>query len=89
MKTFFSVLISVIAFGFLLGCGSVSDDDVEKMCRKLGELRKIKEGSASVADTPEELERCKADKLVRNISKSGVECRLAAPDVDAFWNKCR
>lgn len=83
-----SFLFVVAVASVFLGCaGKATDPEVEQMCRHLTELRS--KGNATEANTAEELQKCKADKMVTDVSSETAACRIAAKDVDTFWNKCR
>ena len=87
------VRCAVLLFAFAglssAGCaGKATDQEVEKMCRHLTTLRGDKVDGAD-ADPAEALNKCKTDKMITDVSSETAACRLAANDVDTFWNKCR
>ena len=86
------ILISLIAAtvaAFTPACaGKATDQEVEQMCRHLAELRGPK-GDDAETSAAEELGKCKADRMVADVSSETAACRIAAKDVDTFWNKCR
>ena len=91
MKASF-LLVPLLAASLLwtTGCaGKASEAEVAQMCKNLVELRGAKAGDSSEVDLAEEMDKCKADPMIREASKDAAACRIAAKDVDTFWNKCR
>ena len=88
--TILLVLMLVVSLSWTTGCaGKASEAEVEQMCKNLTELRNAKAGDSADFDMTEEMSKCKADPLIREASKDAAACRIAAKDVDTFWNKCR
>jgi len=85
MKRLIAALCGIVLLGAGIGgCGSkAGDQEIEQMCKRLLTLRGGEEAA------PEEMEKCKADKMITDVSAETAACRIAANDVDTFWNKCR
>lgn len=73
-----------------IGCASsASPEDIDQMCAHLAKLRAEPGGDADQAAAEEALDKCKSDPLITGVTQEVAKCRIAAPTVDAFWNKCR
>jgi len=89
MKNVFVLLFNLVAFFAVIGCvESASDQDVEQMCKTLTQLRSSG-GEPDAAADADAMTKCKADPMVKNSSKAVATCRIAAKDIDTFWNKCK
>ena len=85
--TILLVPMLIASLSWTTGCaGKASETEVEQMCKNLVELRGA---NAADMDVSEEMGKCKADPMIREASKDAAACRIAAKDVDTFWNKCR
>lgn len=90
MRNSILVVCATVFLASLLGCSSkASEQEVDRMCRNLTELRKAKQGDSAQTDIDAEIKKCKADPIVADVSPKTAACRIAAKDVDTFWNKCR
>jgi len=86
MKKVILVSMAVLAAFLMASCvEKASGQDIDAMCARLVELRKV-EDPAEAEKTRTE---CKAEADRDGTSKEKAQCRVKAEDVDTYWNKCR
>ncbi len=90
MNKFFTVIGVMFFAGLVLSaCSSqATPQEVEQMCAQLTKLRSSS-GGEPAAPSAEEIDKCKKDPMVKDVSSEVAACRIKAADVDTFWNKCR